>query len=155
MSELMHCIYASAAVHDYTTVELAKLLQRSQQNNQRCGVTGVLLYVEGNFFQVLEGRPADVIHTYEKISQDSRHTRVTRIISESIHRRAFSDWSMGFLSLSQQQLADMLGARDFSDRTQSIQPIVNGRARKLLEAFCEGRWRTKLPAPQQLFKMSA
>jgi hypothetical protein len=155
MTDLMHCIYASAAVHDFSAAELTELLEVARNNNDRLGVTGLLLYVEGNFFQVLEGEPRAVSQIYESIGRDQRHTHVTQIISESISRRVFTEWSMGFLSLSQGQLAEILGAKDFFDWGQSLQPILNGRARKLLEAFCQGRWRTRIPGPRQLLTASA
>jgi hypothetical protein len=150
MADLIHRIYASAAVRDFSAEELTELLKVARGNNARLGITGLLLYVEGNFFQVLEGDPAAVGLIYESIGRDKRHTRVTQIISESISRRAFTEWSMGFLSLSQEQLAEILGAKDFFNWSQSLQPMLNGRARKLLEAFCEGRWRTRNPGPNQL-----
>jgi hypothetical protein len=115
------------------------------RNNARLGVTRILLYVKGNFFRVLEGRPADVSQIYEKVAWDKRRMRVTQIISESISRRSFTEWSMGFLSMSQEQLGEIVGARDFFDWHRTLQPMLNGRARKLMEAFYEGRWRTRIP----------
>jgi hypothetical protein len=155
MTDLMHCIYASAAAHDFTAAQLADLLQVARNNNDRLGVTGILLYVEGNFFQVLEGSPAAVTQIYKTIGEDTRHLRMTQIISESLPRRDFTEWSMGFLSLSQEQLAEIVGAKDFFDWNQSLQPMLNGRARKLLEAFCEGCWRAAVPGAGQLLVESA
>ncbi len=155
MTDLKHCIYASAAVQDFTPEELTGLLEVARGNNDRLGLTGILLYVEGNFLQVLEGERAAVDQIYESISRDKRHTRVTQIVSESISRRAFTDWSMGFLSLSKKQLAEIVGAKDFFDWNRSLEPILTGRARKIVEAFCEGLWHTRILGPKPLLKAAS
>jgi Sensors of blue-light using FAD len=139
---LIHCIYASAATYDLSCAELGKLLAVSRENNKRLGITGLLLYVEGNFFQVLEGERLAVESAFEEIERDPRHTHVTLIISEPISHRVFHDWSMGFSSLSHKKLAQIGGARNFFACRSAVSALQNGRARKLLLAFCEGRWRT-------------
>ena len=48
-------VYASAAVEAFSEVQLVQLLARARTNNERLGVTGLLLYDEGSFLQVLEG----------------------------------------------------------------------------------------------------
>src|SRR5665213_3853930 len=127
----MHCIYASAATHDFSAAELTELLETARSNNERLGVTGLLLYVEGNFFQVLEGKSSAVKHIYQRILLDKRHTRITRIISETISRPAFIEWSMGFLNLSQDQLCEIVGAKDFFASGLALEGVQSGRARKL------------------------
>jgi hypothetical protein len=59
-SKLIQCIYASAAGRAFDTEELAQLLKVARDNNAKLGLTGMLLYAEGSFFQVLEG-PAQVV----------------------------------------------------------------------------------------------
>lgn len=137
---LFQCIYASAATRDFSTAELTALLAQARANNTRLGLTGMLLHAEGNFFQVLEGSAVVVDALYERIEADPRHDRVTMIIREPIHRRAFSDWSMGFCHLSREELAGEIGVNDFF----TTGGASDSRARKLLNAFRDGRWRQKL-----------
>jgi len=66
------------------TEELAELLQGARDTNAELGLTGMLLYAEGSFFQVLEGQ-ADVVDAlYDKIERDKRHDQVTLVIREPI-----------------------------------------------------------------------
>ncbi len=58
--------YVSSAVRPFAEDELADLLAVSRQNNARLGITGMLLYKDGNFMQVLEGEEAEVRTLYEK-----------------------------------------------------------------------------------------
>jgi hypothetical protein len=144
-SRLIHCIYASAATRHFTTRELTTLLRRARDNNARLDITGMLLHAEGSFFQVVEG-PGDAIdRLYASIEADPRHEQVTLIIREPISRRMFADWSMGFHDVSREQLGEMEGVNDFFG-TRAVTAIDAGRARKLLAAFRDGRWRKVSPA---------
>jgi hypothetical protein len=55
MESLIHCIYANAAARDLGRDELDSILAQSRKGNARLGITGMLLCVDGSFFQVLEG----------------------------------------------------------------------------------------------------
>src|SRR5271165_867624 len=148
MPDLMHCIYASAAKRHFETAELAALLQAARKHNDAAGLTGMLLYTEGSFFQVLEGIPDAVEALYARIARDTRHERVIRIIAEAIPRRAFADWTMGFSEVSRKELARISGTNDFSRHKSSFHGLDSGRAKKLLSAFGEGRWRKTLTGAQ-------
>jgi hypothetical protein len=149
MPSLSHCIYASAATHNFEDSDLVRLLQRARENNDHLGVTGMLLHAEGSFFQVLEGDPQVVAAVYAQIGLDKRHEQVTTIISEPIARRSFDTWTMGFSRLSRDDLAEISGVNDFFGEAHCFGKIDPGRANKLLRAFGEGRWRTKLSGDRQ------
>lgn len=139
--ELIHCIYASAAAVPMTTESLQALLARARAHNIEAGLTGLLLFSEGSFLQVIEGPAAAVDSLYARIEADTRHVHVTQIIREPIHRRAFADWSMGFQDLDAHGVSALPGASDFFLRPPSPTGVDDGRARKLLHAFRQGRWR--------------
>jgi hypothetical protein len=143
-SRLIQCIYASAASSDLEDEELAKLLESARENNTRLGLTGMLLYAEGSFFQVLEGESDQVDALYVKIESDPRHRQVTLIIREPISKRYFDAWTMGFYKISRQELAGMSGVNDFFGTDGAMVKVDAGRAKKLLAAFRDGRWRKKL-----------
>lgn len=131
------------------TAELAELLQKSREDNDRLGLSGMLLYSEGHFFQVLEG-PADVVGAlYARIEQDTRHDQVTAIIREPISKRHFDAWTMGFATLSRDELAGIAGVNDFFGTGHCFTELGAGRAKKLLAAFAAGRWRLKLSGSRQ------
>ncbi len=55
MEMLIHLIYTSAATTEPSTAALVDILSASRRNNSRVSVTGMLLYTQDTFFQVLEG----------------------------------------------------------------------------------------------------
>jgi hypothetical protein len=151
MPGLIHCIYTSTATSDLTSDQLVRLLQHVRALNQTRGITGMLLYSDHNFFQVLEGS-ADVIdQCYNRIALDPRHTRVTQIIREAITDRSFADWTMGFAELDSNDLREIDGLNDFFAARSCLDTLDAGRAKKLLAAFAAGRWHATLsgrPRPQ-------
>jgi len=144
MAKLVHCIYTSAATERFRVDELVRLLEDARRRNEASQITGMLLYSDGGFFQILEGDPAHVDACFERIQKDPRHTKVTRIIRESIAERDFADWSMGFAEPASESLRQIEGMNDFFSSGVSFERLDSGRAKKLLRAFAAGRWRSTL-----------
>jgi hypothetical protein len=143
MPSLIHCIYASAATRRLENEDLASLLEEARASNERMGLTGMLLHVEGSFLQVLEGQASVVDPLYARIARDPRHEQVTLVIHEPIAKRAFQGWTMGYESMTHQELAELAGVNDFFGERRCLAEVRAGRARKLLGVFAEGRWRSK------------
>jgi len=101
----------------------------------------MLLYHQDSFFQVLEGPPAAVDKIYQRISEDSRHVKIVKLIQEPIDERGFADWTMGLGRMERDELGAIPGLNDFFRRGSCLWELEPGRARTLLEAFREGRWR--------------
>ncbi|WP_430400504.1 BLUF domain-containing protein [Flavobacterium sp.] len=89
-------IYLSSAIELFTDEEINLLLQKSRFNNAQKNITGLLLYSEGNFIQILEGNKDEIQNTFEKIKLDNRHKNIITVINEPIKKRTFSDWKMGY-----------------------------------------------------------
>ena len=52
---MIRLTYASTALKEWSPEELLKLLKDCRKNNGAKNITGILLYANGSFFQVLEG----------------------------------------------------------------------------------------------------
>jgi blue light- and temperature-responsive anti-repressor len=146
VSRLIHLIYNSAAAVEFSDDDLAALLNQARNKNASLGITGMLLHVDGCFFQLLEGPEESVKALAAMIERDPRHSRMTTIICEPIARRSFSEWSMGFTRMSANAAKEMEGLNDFFGGGRVLTDLDQGRARKLLTAFKEGRWRVQLSA---------
>lgn len=66
-------LYVSGAVGRPTEEEVEQILAVSRRNNAELGVTGMLLYADGAFIQVLEGEESTVKTLSHRISRDPRH----------------------------------------------------------------------------------
>lgn len=146
---LIHCIYSSAATHHFSPAELEALLKKAREFNALHELTGMLLYAEGSFFQVLEGPEEVIAALYMNIEKDKRHEQVTKIIIEPIHKRSFAEWTMGFSNVSREELAKIEGTNDFFSKARCFAELDAGRAKKLLAAFRDGRWHKTVPSMRQ------
>lgn len=142
--KLTHLIYTSAAAPGVAPTGLKTILQVARRKNAQRSVTGMLLYTSGSFFQVLEGDDATLTELFAIIASDPRHTGVTKIIHEPIAQRVFGDWTMGFAEVAPSDLASIEGLSDFFQRGETLANLQAGRAKKMLSAFAQGRWRARL-----------
>lgn len=94
--QLLSIVYVSSAKQLLTDEELQGLLQTTRPKNEQLGISGVLLYGDGNFMQLLEGPESAVREVYVKICQDPRHHMVTTILEEPGLPREFAEWSMAY-----------------------------------------------------------
>lgn len=90
-------IYTSDAVQDCDKSMLMNILNTSIKHNAQNEVTGVLLYREQKFMQLLEGEEKTVMDLYQRIAEDKRHTNCQILHSFNIAKRNVDQWSMGFL----------------------------------------------------------
>jgi hypothetical protein len=88
-------LYASNTSRDVSDAWLDDILAASRRNNAPAGITGMLLYVEGGFMQVLEGEEEAIAAVYARICNDKRHWNA-QVLLDRQAPRAFGDWSMGF-----------------------------------------------------------
>jgi hypothetical protein len=141
MTQLIHCVYASTAESIFKESDIPALLERARTFNAEQALTGMLLYIEGGFFQVLEGDDAVVDDLYGRIKRDPRHSKITLIIREPIAARDFSDWTMGFRTVDAREAGKLIGENDFFKSASCVTQLDSGRAKKLLGAFRTGSWR--------------
>ena len=110
---MISLIYVSTAVRLLSKDELLDILRVSRRNNEAGPVTGLLLYKDGNFMQVLEGPEVEVMNIFSKIEKDPRHIDITVICTELIEERQFADWKMAFLNLDDETIQQEKAYSDF------------------------------------------
>jgi hypothetical protein len=121
---MLSLIYVSSATWLFSDEELEALLEQCREKNARLGVTGMLLYKDGNFMQVLEGEDTTVRQLAAEIEMDRRHKNFTILTEEPITQRQFSDWSMAFNHLNRSDRTDVPGYSRFLD--ERLNPEVLG-----------------------------
>ncbi|MGU3408846.1 BLUF domain-containing protein [Microbacterium sp. M1A1_1b] len=114
---MLSLTYSSVATSTLEPADLTALLTQSRASNEHTGITGMLLFRNGYFLQVLEGPDAQVRQKMRTIRDDPRHTKVTVLLEEVIEDREFPEWTMGFPS--EQELEDVPGYRATFDDLDS------------------------------------
>ncbi len=139
MNHVYTLIYASSARWRLEEVELEHILKSARLNNEQAGITGLLLYAEGNFLQILEGQKEDVEILFDQIKKDRRHGGIIRLMALESSQRHFPDWSMGFQRLNLSELEHAVpGYNAFfysPSQRQDLKDNVSSAVWKLLLSF--------------------
>jgi len=133
---MVHCIvYFSSSIGPLQEIDLLNILQQSRHNNSKNGITGVILYVRGSIIQVLEGEKEAVETLYKRIEQDQRHTDVVRVFSRNITQRLFTDWTMGYETITARQLDNIKSILNPDDNDEFAVEPVNNIILKTIKVF--------------------
>jgi hypothetical protein len=89
-------LYTSSSFDDLAPGALDNVLTASRRNNVMLGITGLLLYIDGGFLQMLEGDERAVRELYTRITADRRHWNTRLMLDREVKTRAFPGWAMGF-----------------------------------------------------------
>jgi len=93
---LISLSYTSNAVVEISFLGNLRLLAHSFLNNQKYNITGLLIYKNGQFAQVIEGDSNSIERIWNKIQLDTRHKDIQLLSKEPIAYRSFTKWSMLF-----------------------------------------------------------
>lgn len=130
-------VYVSAAKVPFTQPQLLELLKVARDKNQRLGITGMLLYKDGDFLQLLEGERSAVKALFDHIKQDPRHDGTIVVDEEDTDERLFQDWSMGFRDLSDPEVKQTPGYSQYMNTPLVAEQLAKhpSAALQLLEMF--------------------
>jgi Sensors of blue-light using FAD len=113
-------IYSSQAAAPMSMSDLAKILVDARSGNERRGITGALIYVEGVFLQILEGPKDTVQSLMSSIAKDSRHVSLQVFYEAEVNQPMFSTWKMAYLNPTPGQIAAWVGL----EGTASVEEIL-------------------------------
>jgi hypothetical protein len=109
--EMHYLLYASRLVSPLTHDDLVSLLEVSQRNNGKNGLSG-FLHIEDNIvLQYLEGPPEPLLRTVQRIRKDPRHNQFVTLAEDVIRQRFFDGWQMALVESTTLSLFDLLGVQ--------------------------------------------
>ncbi|WP_378182885.1 BLUF domain-containing protein [Aquimarina sp. SS2-1] len=112
--------YVSTAAPSLTNSDLSTLFEYVKENNNSRNITGILMYSDGNFFQVLEGENELIHDLFVKILEDSRHYNVIKIFDREIANCSFSKYHSSFKVIGEKSNHKEL--QDFLEEEKSHNP---------------------------------
>lgn len=130
-------VYLSTATHDFNETQLVDLLAKSRANNERDEITGMLLYKDRRFMQVLEGAEKDVRATFARIERDPRHQEIVTLLEGDLPARDFPQWWMGFKAIDSETAKAIPGFTEFLHTQWSTFDFASdpSQAHRLLRVF--------------------
>jgi hypothetical protein len=101
---LIQLSYVSIAAAGLMDADLDQIVESATRKNAENDITGMLLYAEGRFMQLLEGEEQAVLETFARVSLDPRHYDAHITERSPIAARSFANWSMGFKRMASADL---------------------------------------------------
>lgn len=96
-STVYQLLYRSKARAGLSQADLVAILKASRKNNPARGISGLLIYRDGYFLQILEGPEEAVAERFAVIVRDERHEAVELLNRGKAKQRLFGSWAMGYL----------------------------------------------------------
>lgn len=124
--KVYHLSYVSRANPDLTSSDIREILRVAHQRNSKNYVTGSLLFLNGEFFQILEGPQKAVLKIFRSILADERHYNVETLWEGPKDKRVFTEWSMAYIWREDQQI-DGTGSQPLHDFLDSCREKFDRR----------------------------
>jgi len=141
---MLQVLYKSVSTVPLSNAELSRLLMTARVRNDLTDLTGILVFHENTFLQLIEGPEETVLETYERIAGDPRHKCLQVLLHEEITERSFPNWSMGFVCSYGNWLNQTPGIDELFHRKGTFPKDAGKNARRLLEEFRYTPWRRKV-----------
>jgi cation diffusion facilitator CzcD-associated flavoprotein CzcO len=92
---LFNLVYCSRAAAGVDTAAVGRIVATARKYNPQSGITGMLVFGGGIFFQWLEGPRDNVLALMTRLQADPRHKDVVTLSTvEEVRERLFPDWDM-------------------------------------------------------------
>ncbi len=92
---LAHVAYCSRAADGVDDAEVGRIVASSQRHNPERGITGMLVFGNGVFFQWIEGPRARIEKLMAILHGDARHHDIVTLDqTEEARERLYPDWDM-------------------------------------------------------------
>jgi hypothetical protein len=101
---LSQLVYVSNRKPNCTEAEIEKILASCKKNNPPLNITGILLYSDKKFIQLVEGESKVIMELYDKIKKDVRHANPMMISLNPIKEKSFPSWHMGSKKLPESKV---------------------------------------------------
>lgn len=122
---LSQLVYVSSRKNNCSPEEIRKILSSCEKNNPPLNITGVLLYSDNKFIQLVEGEPKVLKGLYDKIKEDDRHKNCVMISYAPVKERSFPNWHMG--------------SKKLGDDKVNFNTKINSAEKKLFENIIAGK----------------
>lgn len=88
-------VYCSRAADGVDDAEVDRIIESAQRHNLTCGITGLLVFGSGVFFQWMEGPAVEVRKLMVSLHGDPRHYDIVSLDqSEERRERLYPNWQM-------------------------------------------------------------
>jgi hypothetical protein len=127
-SLLFNLVYCSQASEGVENADVDTIIATSRRRNPVLGITGVLVFGGGVFFQWIEGPKAEVMGLVKLIEADPRHELfVILSTDEEVRERIFPTWDMELVGAEniQEVLQDAIETAQDQKSVDALQLLLD------------------------------
>ncbi|MBW2960970.1 BLUF domain-containing protein [Mesonia aestuariivivens] len=125
--------YVSNSNPELSYTDILKILSVSQKKNIEQEIHGLLLYSDGNFFQILEGS-CDIIQSiWKNIRKDKRHFSIIKVFETEVTTKPFDGYLCDFISAEEKYQYHNL--KQVFDQLKSLDEKPREAAEEMLKLF--------------------
>jgi hypothetical protein len=131
-------VYCSRAAEGVDDAEVNRLIEAAQRYNLACGITGVLVFGSGVFFQWIEGPAAEVRRLMASLHGDPRHYDIVSLDqSEEKRERLYPNWQMERVGADdiREVLEDALQSAEDDNNIAALKRILHHLATRSLDSL--------------------
>lgn len=136
---LKQLVYLSYTTENFDfEKDIDDILSKAREFNPKHDITGMLVYRDEMFIQLIEGPPEDIQSLYGKISLDMRHSNISIIVYQNTEERLFPDWTMGYRDAGEfniNLINDILSLKDLQTATREGRFVSSDKIMNLLKLF--------------------
>ena len=93
--QLHNFVYCSRAADGVDEAEVRRIVESAQRNNLARGITGILVFGSGVFFQWIEGPATEIRKLIASLHGDPRHYDIVSLSqSEEERERLYPNWEL-------------------------------------------------------------
>ncbi|XUU61390.1 BLUF domain-containing protein [Erythrobacter sp. HA6-11] len=125
-TNLEQIIYTSIASPDVNGGDVFEIIAQASMRNKDRGITGILTFVRGRFFQAIEGSKEELDKLLQSLERDARHHSLKILHRRPIIERQFENWAM-----------KRLDVKDIGSARREIRGLLahHSDARTILSSF--------------------
>jgi hypothetical protein len=124
---LYNIVYCSTATAGVDTAAVEAIIAYARRHNPAHGITGLLVFGSGVFFQWLEGPRDNVRQLFDSIREDTRHESIVLLSEdEEIRERLFPNWDMELVAAPdiRDVLEDALESADDKGNAEALRRML-------------------------------
>lgn len=124
---LYNVVYCSRAAAGVDDAAVERIIAASRRHNPARGITGLLVFGSGIFFQWLEGPRDNVVELMATLKTDPRHENVVSLsTTEEVRERLFPDWDMELVTALdiRDVLLDALGEAKDAQHAEALNLLL-------------------------------
>lgn len=125
---IFNLVYCSQATAGVESADVDTIIATSRRRNPVLGITGILVFGGGVFFQWIEGPKAEVMGLASRIEADPRHEMMTILSTdEEVRERIFPTWDMELVGAEniQEVLLDAIETAQDQKSVDALQRLLD------------------------------